>query len=78
MHFASRLAQLDTAAPRSVTRAEFDALAARVDALEAALRNAVTPVTPAPVTRNADRDVTRNASNAERQRRYRERKRASA
>lgn len=60
----------------AVTRAEYDALADRVAALEAALRNAAT-VTP--VTRNAvTRDVTRNASSAERQRRYRARKKSAA
>ena len=50
-----------------MTREEYEALLARVIALEAVTRN---------VTKVSDRNVTgvtRNASNAERQRRYRER-----
>ena len=47
-----------------VTREEYEALLARVIALEAVTRN----VTPPPQA-----TVTRNASNADRQRRYRQR-----
>ena len=47
-----------------VTREEYEALLARVVALEAVTRNVTPPAKPA---------VTRNASNAERQRRYRRR-----
>ena len=69
----------------AVTREEYEALLARVVALETvtrnvtrdADRNATAAGGVTTVTRNADDTVTRNVSNAERQRRYRERKKAA-
>ena len=54
-----------------VTREEYEALLARVVALETVTRNVTLPA------KTAVTGVTRNASNAERQRRYRDRKRAT-
>lgn len=67
---------------RPVTREEYEALLARVVALETVTRNVTRDAdrnarNVTTVTHNADDDVTRNASNAERQRRYRERLKAA-
>lgn len=66
----------------AVTREEYEALLARVVALETVTRNVTRDAdrnarNVTAVTHNADDDVTRNVSNAERQRRYRERLKAA-
>jgi hypothetical protein len=66
----------------AVTREEYEALLARVVALETVTRNVTRDAdrnarNVTTVTHNADDDVTRNVSNAERQRRYRERLKAA-